>query len=225
MAILAAAMCSGTLNSSGSACNLPDATRCCPELTTDLHQIAIPVDSEHRSTETPLANVAIFGFQFTPGHILVPMNARVRWTNYDSSLHTSTSLDMPPVWDSGFLPEPASYTYDFSITIRTYPYFCAAHPDMIGSVEVRLPGDATGDNSVNISDFSILASNFNTSPRTYSQGDFNLNGTAEIGDFAILAANFNTSAGSRGAAIPEPAETVAVLLFAGPLARRWRSAC
>jgi hypothetical protein len=53
-------------------------------------------------------------------------------------------------------------------------------------------GDATRDRSINISDFSILASRFNL-PGTFSQGDFNYNGTAEIGDFSILASKFNTT--------------------------------
>lgn len=63
-----------------------------------------------------------------------------------------------------------------------------------------LAGDANRDRIVNISDFSILAANFNQ-PATFSGGDFNYNGTTEIGDFSILASKFNQGLGpglSRG---------------------------
>lgn len=53
-------------------------------------------------------------------------------------------------------------------------------------------GDANRDRSVNIGDFSILASRFNL-PGTFSQGDFNYDGITNISDFAILASKFNTS--------------------------------
>jgi hypothetical protein len=45
---------------------------------------------------------------------------------------------------------------------------------------------------VNISDFSLLASNFNQSSN-FGGGDFNYSGTVEIQDFALLAAKFNFS--------------------------------
>jgi len=166
-------------------------------------------------------DVAIENFAFSPPNITIPTGSNVRWTNFDFFAHTATSTAMPPVWDSGTLFFESVYQREFD-AVGAFEYECIFHFGMVGSVNARLPGDATGDNSVNISDFSILASNFNTSPRTYSQGDFNLNGTVEISDFAILAANFNTSAGSRGAAIPEPASG-SVGLTATALLARWRS--
>lgn len=70
-----------------------------------------------------------------------------------------------------------------------------------------LGGDANADRSVNISDFSVLASNFNL-PANFSGGDFNYSGTVEIGDFAILAANYNvTLPPARPAAVSAPAAT------------------
>jgi len=58
-------------------------------------------------------------------------------------------------------------------------------------------GDANRDRTVNISDFSILASRFNL-PGTFSQGDFDYSGTVGIGDFSILASKFNTSLPAPG---------------------------
>lgn len=57
----------------------------------------------------------------------------------------------------------------------------------------RYAGDATRDHRVDISDFGILAANFNQSPRTFDQGDFDGNGAVTISDFAVMAANFNTA--------------------------------
>jgi hypothetical protein len=65
----------------------------------------------------------------------------------------------------------APYTYDF------FMYY----------------GDADRDRDVDISDFAIMAGNFNASPRNFGQGDFNYNTVVEIGDFALLASRWNTN--------------------------------
>lgn len=73
-------------------------------------------------------------------------------------------------------------------------------------VRYTLLGDATLDRSVNIADFSRLASNFNQSGG-WTSGDFNYDGTVGIADFSVLAGNFNQTlpaAGARGSAVPEP---------------------
>lgn len=54
-----------------------------------------------------------------------------------------------------------------------------------------IAGDGNLDRSVNISDFSTLAANFNSTPRRWSFGDFNFDQVVNISDFSILAANFN----------------------------------
>lgn len=90
---------------------------------------------------------------------------------------------------------------------------------------VALPGDATLDNAVNIADFSILASNFNTSGAGWQQGDFNRDGIVGIADFAALAANFNTTAPAPNRSVPEPhAAAVAVAAILACLPRRRRVA-
>jgi hypothetical protein len=70
-------------------------------------------------------------------------------------------------------------------------------------------GDANRDRIVDIGDFSTLASNFNASPRTFSQGDFDYNGIVDIGDFSILASKFNVTLPApaglpRGASLVSP---------------------
>ncbi|MCS7034832.1 MAG: M36 family metallopeptidase, partial [Phycisphaerae bacterium] len=60
-------------------------------------------------------------------------------------------------------------------------------------------GDANGDLTINLGDFSVVAANFN-SGTTYSQGDFDYSGLTNLADFAILASKFNTS-------LPDPPPT------------------
>lgn len=68
-------------------------------------------------------------------------------------------------------------------------------------------GDANRDRTINISDFAILAGNFNEDG-FFTDGDFNYSGRLEIGDFAILASKFNTS-------LPVPSDVPRVLATAG----------
>lgn len=67
------------------------------------------------------------------------------------------------------------------------------------------PGDANLDAIVNISDFALLAANFNSSGN-WLVGNFNGDANVDISDFAQLAANFNLSspADMPRALIPEP---------------------
>lgn len=55
-------------------------------------------------------------------------------------------------------------------------------------------GDANLDKATNISDFALLAANFNASPTTWARGNFNYDQSTSIGDFSLLAANFNATA-------------------------------
>ncbi|MBK8024193.1 MAG: CSLREA domain-containing protein [Chloroflexi bacterium] len=68
------------------------------------------------------------------------------------------------------------------------------------TTQVLFEGDATGDNTVNISDFSILAAAFGTSEgqaNYNAAADFNEDNAVTIGDFSLLASNF-TKVGEGG---------------------------
>lgn len=91
-------------------------------------------------------------------------------------------------------------------------------------VRFTLPGDANLDRIVNISDFSLLAANFNQAG-IWSRGDFNYDGSININDFAALAANFNQSLPAelpRIANVPESA-TLTLVVIAPSFARRRKS--
>ena len=72
-----------------------------------------------------------------------------------------------------------------------------------------LSGDANHDRSVDLTDFTILAANFNGSDKRFSEGDFNYDTSVDLTDFTILASKFNQTLGPAAsaalAAPPAPA--------------------
>jgi hypothetical protein len=86
-----------------------------------------------------------------------------------------------------------------------------------------IPGDTNFDRTVNIVDFSRLASSFNVTGKWWAYGDFTFDGAITITDFSLLASNFNRSspmpAGARP--VPEPTCSAAAFLL-GALSRRRR---
>ncbi len=99
-------------------------------------------------------------------------------------------------------------------------------------VAAALYGDANLDRIVNFDDLLLLAANYNSSSRPWSQGDFTYDGAVNFDDLLKLAANYNQSLPSSSlgewslarASVPEPASlSVAVLLGALILRRRRHS--
>jgi hypothetical protein len=52
-------------------------------------------------------------------------------------------------------------------------------------------GDANHDRKIDLTDFTILAANFNGAGKRFSEGDFNYDGHVDLTDFTILASKFN----------------------------------
>lgn len=88
-------------------------------------------------------------------------------------------------------------------------------------IRYTLNGDADLTGTVDISDFSRLAANFNR-PATWSTGDFDYDGTTGISDFAMLAANFNRSVPASRATVPEATTTAMLIGIAALRNRRCR---
>jgi hypothetical protein len=82
-----------------------------------------------------LQGVQITGFAFSPPTLSVAAGTTVRWTNMDPDAHTSTSTSVPPVWNSGSLAQNQFFQWTFN-TPGSYPYFCAFHPTMLGTINV-----------------------------------------------------------------------------------------
>ncbi len=83
------------------------------------------------------------------------------------------------------------------------------------------PGDFNGDEVVDIADYEIMVSNFN-SLGSFEDGDFDFNGRINLKDFVAFVEAFN--AGGNAAAVPEPSSAILLLLglAAGLVWRRTR---
>jgi len=71
---------------------------------------------------------------FMPDELDVAVGSTVTWTNTDATAHTSTS-DVAG-WDSGVVAPGGRFSVGFQ-TAGTFPYHCAIHPGMVGTVTVR----------------------------------------------------------------------------------------
>lgn len=89
------------------------------------------------ATRTPMpsshVSVSIMNFAFNPGTITVHKDTTVIWTNNDNVAHTVTGNNGGPA--SSNITPGTTYSYTFN-TVGTFPYHCAIHPSMLGTVQV-----------------------------------------------------------------------------------------
>jgi plastocyanin len=71
---------------------------------------------------------------YNPDTLDVTVGTTVTWTNNDSIAHTSTSNGAG--WDSGAIAPRAQFSFTFQ-NAGTFPYHCAIHPGMVGTVTVH----------------------------------------------------------------------------------------
>jgi hypothetical protein len=91
------------------------------------------------------------------------------------------TLNAAGVTNSSGTPMAANYGFDF--------FFLA--------------GDANHDRKVDVADLGILATNWQQSPRTFSQGDFDYSGTVDVNDLGMLATRWQrTLAAASPASAP-----------------------
>ena len=92
---------------------------------------------QEAQTKTVAADkVRIQDFAFTPETITVKKGTAVTWTNQDTTKHTvSPNQETADFKASGLLAQGQTYTVTFT-TAGTFPYHCAPHPDMKGTVIV-----------------------------------------------------------------------------------------
>ena len=79
-------------------------------------------------------------FQFMPTELTVKAGTKVTWTNQDQILHTATAGATPGTADGKFDGSMNGVGQSFSFTFDqpgTYPYFCARHNSMTGTIVVR----------------------------------------------------------------------------------------
>jgi len=71
---------------------------------------------------------------FTPDDVDIAVGTTVTWTNTDSVAHTSTSNASG--WNSGTIAPGRQFSFTYQ-TAGTFPYHCAIHPGMVGTVVVH----------------------------------------------------------------------------------------
>ncbi len=93
----------------------------------------------HASTTV---NVTIKNYTFTPSTItvVIGVNNTVTWTNEDTVNHAPTANDGS--WGGTTGAEGGTYTHTFTVA-GTFPYHCAIHPTMTGTVIVLGTGSAS----------------------------------------------------------------------------------
>ena len=71
---------------------------------------------------------------YTPDDLNVAVGTTVTWMNTDSVSHTSTSDANG--WNSEIVAPGGRFSFAFQAA-GTFPYHCAIHPGMVGTVVVR----------------------------------------------------------------------------------------
>jgi hypothetical protein len=83
-------------------------------------------------------------------------------------------------------------------------------PSSEQSVYSHIPADANDDRSVDFNDLVALAQNYNTTGKTFPQGDFTGDGAVDFNDLVVLAQHYNTSVPPAA-----PGETALAIPIAG----------
>jgi|SRR5437899_2913985 len=86
------------------------------------------------SVAIPVGAKSLGNRAYTPDDLNVAVGTTVTWTNTDSISHTSTSDATG--WNSGTVAPGGQFSFAFQ-TAGTFPYHCAIHPGMVGTVGVR----------------------------------------------------------------------------------------
>jgi hypothetical protein len=107
----------------------------------------------------------------------------------------SSSVDVPGKTATSYTINNLTdgVTYYFSVsaydTSNNYSAFSSEVSKTIPTTATK-PGDANGDNAVNIFDYNILISNYGKSVCGVSSGDFDASCTINIFDYNILISNY-----------------------------------
>lgn len=90
--------------------------------------------STDAATKSKVHTVVIEAMQFSPQTIKVSAGDTVIWKNKDFFPHTATSDNRS--FNSGEIPTNRSWTF-VARKVGTFPYSCALHPTMKGTLVVK----------------------------------------------------------------------------------------
>ena len=89
-----------------------------------------------RAADAAEASVSIDNFTFTPAELTVTAGTQVTWLNHDDIPHLVVDAKDPQAMKSPPLDTGDKFAFTFAKPGR-YPYFCALHPHMQGTVVVK----------------------------------------------------------------------------------------
>lgn len=81
--------------------------------------------------------IVITNFMFQPASLTVSPGALVHVRNEDSVTHTLTDKADPGLFNTGDIPPGQTRTFKAPGTAGSYPYICAIHQFMSGTLVVR----------------------------------------------------------------------------------------
>ena len=93
-----------------------------------------PAPSASTPVSIPLGASTLGNRAFAPDQVDIAVGGTVTWTNTDSITHTTTADQGS--WDSGSVAPGGKFSSTYS-TAGTFPYHCAIHPGMVGTITVR----------------------------------------------------------------------------------------
>jgi plastocyanin len=120
-----------------------------PDMTGSVVVTGLPGTTPPPATPTPApttappaaaGDVEIVDFAFIPGDFTIDAGTRVTFANHGAALHTVTATDGS--FDSGLMRANGTYERVFA-TPGTFPFLCALHPTMTGTIRVRGAAGAT----------------------------------------------------------------------------------
>ena len=103
-------------------------------------------------------DVTIVGMTFEPSSLAIPAGSVVRWTNNSTISHTATSTDAPAAWQDANISPSATFEITFN-NVGNFPYDCAYHPQMTGTIIVD-PEELGIENSALLIETFQLNSNY-----------------------------------------------------------------
>ena len=86
------------------------------------------------SVSIPSGASTLVNRAYAPDQLDIAVGTTVTWSNTDSVAHTSTSDSRE--WDSATIAPGGQFSLAFQ-TPGTFPYHCAIHPGMVGTVVVH----------------------------------------------------------------------------------------
>ncbi len=99
--------------------------------------------------------VSVVDFAFSPKSIKVAQGDTVQWHNTGTRTHTATQDAPLAAFSTGNIAPGATSTGKALNAAGTYPYHCAIHPSMVGSIKVPVKVRPTSGTTVTVFTLTI----------------------------------------------------------------------